>query len=256
MKLEDMLLVNWNVEGKSPIAYLSGLEGYLSNVEREYPGSYRGDLESRAKMIDALYRTKFRIGEWTALQQGEGQIFYARFCSSAGELKNFLQGKIRAVPEAGEPSAVISLSRECTEVLQAYGLDKNGDYLPDAFRYKEIDHDFKNGEILRGFNEDNYRILEVLNEKKLLLMEEKTGEILVASDTAYYVRTPKSEYTSMDSEIFGVQWQHGMYLGNDIMEIDFEKIKEDYAVKQQEEVQTVQRNAAHNKKPVEKGPKL
>lgn len=231
MKLEEMIMVIKKEKGKE-VNYISNLNDYMKTLEEIYPGA----LQDRADAIAALYETKQgRIG-WIEEPGFSGSVYHVRFCNDSSELKKFLQGDFN-----NKSSEAVGLDTElCSpcykDVLLAYGLDERG-HSTFSFHYERLVHGFGEGEVLTNLNGEKYRVLEKLSTKDLLLMSETTREVLIAKDVGYYQRTPNVEYDSVDSEIYGIEWQHGDYLGNHISAINFEKIREDYAESQQKEIQ-------------------
>lgn len=52
---------------------------------------------------------------------------------------------------------------------------------------------------------------------------------LIAEGTRAYARYPKEEIYPEDSIVRGIEWDRGIYLGNDLSEISIDSIQKEYA---------------------------
>ena len=59
-------------------------------------------------------------------------------------------------------------------------MDTKGRVSIGSLSYKKLDTVFKQGQVLRNFNGRDYRVMEKLSEKNLLLMDVVTGSFVVA----------------------------------------------------------------------------
>ncbi len=225
MKLKDMILIIENKGGKET-NYLSSFEDYLESIEKAYSGS----TSDRAFAVEKLLWTKQGKGEWSEVCITSNETCRARFCLRESDLRTFLMGLYNE-ERAGEKNYIFEkerCSKECMEVLKAYGIDARGRSVFNSFHYEALEYTFIRGEMIRNMNGDDYRVLSVLDHKNLLLLEESDGQILVGVNTTYYKRTPKEGYDSSDIEVYGVEWAYGVYLGFDITKVNIEKLKRDY----------------------------
>ena len=87
---------------------------------------------------------------------------------------------------------------------------------------------FHTGEVLRNMNGNDYRVLAALSPENLLLMAQKDSQIIVGRGVQFYGRYPKDERPDSGSMVTGIEWDHGVYLGNDITKIDFDILKQEY----------------------------
>ena len=77
-------------------------------------------------------------------------------------------------------------------------------------------------------NGNDYRVLTALSPQNLLLMSMRDSQIIVGNGVRFYERYPKGERPDSDSMVTGIEWDHGVYLGNDITRIDFDILKQEY----------------------------
>lgn len=225
MKLEEMILVIESRNGME-VSYLSSFENYIEAIAELYSDS----AYDVAFAVEALFETKQKKEKWGEIYITSNHTYHARFCGGESELRGFLRGYFSADGKREKQFCFDDkcCSKECLEVLAAYGLRSDGHSMFNSLHYEVQDQTFQRGEILRNMNGSNYLVLSVLDRKNLLLYEQNDGQLLVGVDIAYFKRTPKEGYDSQDSEIFGVEWSYGIYLGFDIAKVDMEKLKRDY----------------------------
>lgn len=221
MKINDLILVMENIKGKK-VNYLSTLDDYIKVVVAAYPN----DPENLALAVVALLDTKEKVVDWSEIYFAMDKSTYARFCYSETQLREFLSGEFNQGGKFTFDGERCSI--ECLDVLEVYDLKTDGQIKIGSCKYKELQYNFQAGEIIHNMNGRAYRILEVLTESNLLLMSMRTGEISVGVDTRYYAKIPKGADSSNDSIRHGVEWSHGIYLGNKITKIDFDKISKEY----------------------------
>ncbi len=224
MKLEEMVMVIENCKGVET-NYLSSFEDYVEIVAKACSDSI-GDM---AFCVRELFETKKYKEEWGEIYVMSNQTYHAKFCCGESELRGFLHGYYNG--NSREESVCFDeerCSKDCLEVLTAYGLRTDGHSMFNSLHYEAQERAFHRGEILRNMNGNDYLVLSVLDRKNLLLYAQNDGQILVGVGTTYFIRTPKKGYSSKDSEICGVEWSYGIYLGYDIAKIDLEKLKREY----------------------------
>jgi hypothetical protein len=223
MKLEEMILVTENRRG-AEYNYLLSFEDYLEAVQE----LFSDEAYDVAYAVETLFETKEKK-VWGEIHSMPNYTYQAKFCRGESELRSFLQGDYND-KNSKEPFYFDRdrCSVECHHVLEAYGLQIDGNSKFNSLHYERVEYSFKRGEVLRNMNGSDYLVLAVLKQNTLLLYAQSDGQILIGSGTAYYKRAPKEGYLSKDSEIFGVEWNHGTYLGQDILKIDFDRLKRDY----------------------------
>ena len=231
MKLEDMILVVENRKGTETM-FLLGLADYMEMVLKACEDS----AMDVADAVKQLYDTRDGKNGCSELYFAGNKSSHAKFCVSQAQLRGFLMG----VGEDGlvGDKLVFDGQRctpDCLEVLKAYGMDTDGHSLYNSLHYEAVEHEFHTGEIVKNLNGNDYRVLEVLSPKNLLLMSVNTGEVMVGVGTQFYQRTPKEGYASPDSVISGIEWGQGIYLGNRITDISYESIRGSYGVSKDKE---------------------
>ncbi len=237
MKLEEMILVTENRKGTETI-FLLGLSDYMELVLK----SCEDSAHDVADAVKQLYDSRKDAAVCSELYFAANKSCQARFCVSEGQLRGFLMGLnengTTEKPDFDEGRC----TPECLEVLKAYGISTDGRSLFNTLHYEAVEHDFQNGEIVRNLNGSDYRVMEVLSPKNLLLMSVSTGEMIVGVGTQYYERTPKEGCGSPDSKIRGIEWGQGVYLGNRITDIAYEKIRSSYGIPKEQETLLQYRN--------------
>lgn len=222
MKIKDVLLVTSDNKGTEH-KYLADMEDYMAVLFKALEGS---ETEV-AHAVKELCQTK-ENGRWTEVCLAANKTFRARFCSNERELRSFLMG----THEMTGDETVFDENRctkGCLEVLTAYGMDCGGHPLAGKLHYEREEYAFQQGETLHNLNGCDYCVLMVLNEEDLFLMALNSGQFLIAQDVRAYARYPKEGLHSADSIIRGIEWEHGVYLGNDLSQIDMENMRKEYA---------------------------
>jgi len=234
MKLEEMILVTENRKGTESI-FLLGFPDYMEMVLAAC-GESAADI---ADTIQQLYKAKEEKKGCSELYFAGNKSCQAMFCTGIPQLRDFLMGKKEEAARGEIPVFdETRCTRECFEVLRAYGIGTDGYSLSEGFHYEPVEHVFYSGEIVKNLNGSFYRVLEILSPKNLLLTAENTGEILVGIGTQYYERTPKGSPVPVDSVIRGIEWGQGIYLGNRITNVDFAGIRNSYGIAKEEETLT------------------
>lgn len=227
MKLKDVLLITNNNKG-TEYKYLSSLEDYMAILLRAFEGSET----ELSHVVQELCQTK-ENNQCAEVYLAANKTFHARFCRDEWELRDFLVGN------HGMTAAEVSFdkdrcTKECLEVLTAYNMDHEGHPLIGALHYEKMEYDFRQGEVLHNLNGSDYSVLMVLNQNDLFLMALKSGQFLIAEGTRAYARYPKEGIYPEDSIIRGIEWDRGIYLGNDLSEISIDSIQKEYGINRNE----------------------
>lgn len=220
MKLEDMILV---VEKQKGIEtnYLLDFTDYMEAALKLW-GEHAEDM---AGAVGALYETKAGKREWSDLYSAAEGSIHASFCTGEAQLNAFLRGRFND----GEWSFDTErCSEECFDVLRIYNMNKDGYPLSPSLHYERVEHTFHAEEVLHNMNGNDYRVLAVLSPKNLLFMSAVDGQIVVGSGVNFFERYPKGERPDDGGMVTGIEWDHGVYLGNDITRIDFDILKQEY----------------------------
>ena len=222
MKLKDLILVTNNNKGVES-KYLSSIEEYMAVLFETFAGS---ETEI-AHAVGELCRTK-DSNLWTEVYTAANKSFCARFCRDEQELRDFLMGYHKM---AGKETVFDrdACAKESLDVLTAYNMDCAGRPLVEKLHYERQERRFRQGETLHNLNGSDYSVLMVLSENDLLLMALGSGQFLIAEGTREYARYPKEGTYSADSVTKGIEWDSGVYLGNDLSVIDLDNIRKEYA---------------------------
>lgn len=97
-----------------------------------------------------------------------------------------------------------------------------------VYHYEKQPSGFKVGEMLHNFNGNDYRVMEDYGRNTLLLMQMNTGMFLVGVGVDSYKRYPKDEIPTAENIQTGIEWGSGVYLGNDLSSIDFNRLRLEY----------------------------
>lgn len=222
LKLKDMILITNNNKG-TEYKYLAGIEDYMEILFQAFDGS-------EAEVAHAVKELCLTKGNnlWTEIYTAANKTFRARFCGSEQELRNFLMGSHEM---AGGEAAFDKdcCTKECLDVLTAYNMDCGGHSLIGKLHYERQEYSFRQGETLHNLNGSDYSVLMVLDKNVLLLMALGSGQFLIGEGTKAYARYPKEGIYPADSIIRGIEWDRGIYLGNDLSAIDIGSILNEYA---------------------------
>ena len=220
MKLEDMIMVVENRKG-TETNYLLNLTDYMETTLKLW-GEYAEDM---AGAISSLYETKEDKREWSQLYLAANKSIEAAFCREESQLREFLSGHFND----GEWSFDAKrCSKDCLDVLRIYNLKIDGHSLFPYLHYERVERTFYAGETLHNLNGNDYRVLAPLSPKNLLLVGLTDRQIIVGMGVQFYERYPKGERPDEDSMVRGIEWDHGIYLGDDIIGIDFDILKQEY----------------------------
>ncbi len=222
MKLEDMVMVVENHKG-TETNFLLELTDYMGEILGLWGDGYV--VENIAGSIDELYGTKKGETDWSELYIAANKSIHASFCTGEAQLRGFLAGNFNDGEWSFDEGRC---SRDCLAVLRMYNMKPDGQPLFPYLHYERLEHSFHVGEVLRNMNGNDYRVLAALSPQNLLLMAQKDSQIIVGRGVQFYGRYPKDERPDSDSMVTGIEWDHGVYLGNDITKIDFDILKQEY----------------------------
>ena len=140
-------------------------------------------FDSRKEVADSMIelgRTLGKENDWSELYFAGNKSVAARFCVDDRQLMKFLKGFYNSTDQ----EAVFDEKRcsvECLNKLAELGMDTRGKASIDSLSYTRLDTVFEQGQTLRNFNGHDYRVMEKLSKKNLLLMDTMTGSFVVES---------------------------------------------------------------------------
>lgn len=223
MKIEDMILATIR-DGKKETNMILTMEGYA----REFISGDCVFPSEIAEHMEGLLKTRSGEQDWVKVRYPSFMESQARFCTSEGVLLGFLLGHFN---EKGSKWKLDEekCSPECMDKLQSLGICTNGTHnLAFKETYELLESSFSQGDILHNFNGSDYRVMERLSARNLLLMDMKQGNFVVGIGTSLYSRHEKGVELTEDNQTIAVSWDHGVYLGSTPSEIDFEELRERY----------------------------
>jgi hypothetical protein len=115
-----------------------------------------------------------------------------------------------------------------------------------GMHYTKLDDGFEQGQIIHNFNNHDYRVMECLSERNLLVMDVNSGSFTIAIGAALYARHPSGSEPTKENSMVGVEWNHGVYLSSTPSAIDFRKIRQEYGTP--EKIETVHDYRSHLRK--------
>ena len=169
---------------------------------------------------------------WSNVFHGKDYGYDVRFCLGGQDLKDFLHGHYNSWPEWYLDTD--RCSDACLRALEEYNIDRNGVSIGDNYRYEERERPFGRGGFLQDFNGTGYRVMEYYNQENLLLLNQETGNLLVAVDVKCYDRYPFAGESSKENRETGIKWGKAVYLNPVPSQIDFRALKEQYSKMGQE----------------------
>lgn len=222
MKITDIILVIENHKGIEK-NYLCTFKGFINN---HIANTCDNCLEV-AEMVKELDATRGKFNACCKMYFASYKTIYAKYCTSIVELQIFLLGKLNDGAKHTFEEGLCD--KECLEVMERMGIDKNGIQAMNKYpHYEKLEKIFEIGEVLHNFNGSDYIVLEKLSDKNLLLMGVGTGNFVVGVGVDYLAKYPTGE--DMNSELCerAIEWQHGVYIYNALSLIDFESIHKKY----------------------------
>ena len=220
MKLEDMVMVVENRKG-TETNFLMNLTDYMGEALKLW-GEYAEDM---AGVVGTLYGTKEDKKDWSDLYISANKSIHASFCRSETQLRQFLSGHFNDGEWTFDAERC---SKDCLDVLRIYNLKTDGHSLFPYLHHERVEHTFHAGEVLHNMNGNDYRVLAALSSNDLLVMSMADSQLIVGRGVKLYERYPKGERPDDESVVTGIEWDHGVYLGQDITRIDFDILKQEY----------------------------
>ncbi|MBO5033765.1 MAG: hypothetical protein J6D08_18160 [Lachnospiraceae bacterium] len=222
MKITDIILVSENWKG-TETNFLMTIADYMNYVDMDMFDSRKDVAYS---MIE-LGRTLENENVWSELYFAGNKSVAARFCVDDRQLMKFLKGFY----DSTDQEVLFDEERcsdECMNKLAELGMDTRGKVSTGSLYYTKLDTVFEQGQTLRNFNGHDYRVMEKLSEKNLLLMDTMTGSFVVAQRTDLFARHPRGVEPTEENSLIGIEWGHGLYLSSTPSAIDFRLIRQEY----------------------------
>lgn len=223
MKIEDIVLVKEHLRGKK-LNYLSTLDDFMMIHARLKTDS----VVVIGQIAYGLAETRRDAAKWSTVAFTHNKVVEARFCDGESQLSSFLGGRF----DNPQDKVVFDESlcnAYCLDKVTSLGLKMDGSTnIKFHMSYKPVEKTFSQGDVLHNFNGSDYRVLEKLSARNLLLMDERSSNLIVAIGAGMYSRFPKGETPNEDNQTIALEWDHGVYLGATLSRIDFAQIREKY----------------------------
>lgn len=221
MKLNDMIFVIENRKGTVEANFLLTLDDTIEMLKQS--GEY--SMKETAAIFSELGRTMTEP-DWAEVYLAGNKTLFMCYCRDESHLSAFLNKKFNDENVEDVRFDYERCSLECKEKIRLYGIAENGekDKMVEH-HYSHMEHQFKQGENLHNFNGKDYKVVELLSPRNLLLMDMSNGNFVVGLGTSLFMRQIKGD--SEEPEI-GIEWEHGVYLSSKPSRIDFQGIREDY----------------------------
>lgn len=222
MKITDIVLVSENWKG-TEANFLMTVADYMKLVDVD-------TFDSRKDVADSMIELGRTLGsenDWSEHYFAGNKSVYARFCMDDIQLTKFLKGFYNSTDQ----EVLFDEGRcsgECLDKLAGLGMDTKGKTSIGSLSYTRLDTVFEQGQTLRNFNGHDYRVMEKLSEKNLLLMDTMTGSFVVAQGTELFARHPHGAEPTEENSLIGIEWGQGLYLSSTPSAIDFRHIRQEY----------------------------
>jgi len=184
-------------------------------------------LGEMADAVSDLYESLTDKEHWGEFFYASNKSVGARFCHGETQLRQFLRGDLNSTDQKIRFDEE-RCSNACLETLRAIGIAANGRGAGIHYQYEPVEKTFSQGEILHNMNGTDYRVLEKLSARNLLLLNEHNGQFVVAVGVDFFVKFPKEELPTTDNKVYGIEWGHGIYYCSSPSFIDFQRIREEY----------------------------
>jgi len=200
MKVTEIILVSENWKG-TETNFLMTVADYLKYVDMD-------TFDSRKEVADSMIelgRTLGKENDWSELYFAGNKSVAARFCVDDRQLMKFLKGFYNSTDQ----EAVFDEKRcsaECLNKLAELGMDTRGKASIDSLSYTRLDTVFEQGQTLRNFNGHDYRVMEKLSKKNLLLMDTMTGSFVVAQGIDLFARHPRGAEPTEENSLIAIEW--------------------------------------------------
>ena len=222
MKVNEIVMVTENRKGTES-NFLMTITDYLDYIDLN-------SIESRHDVAEIMLELGATLGKedvWSEIYNWANKTISARFCSNEKQLQHFLQGHFNSTDQNVRFDEG-RCSKECMEKLRSMGMNTKGWISGTGLSYTKLEASFKQGQILHNFNNHDYRVMEKLSDRNLLLMDIRTGNFNVAEGVSLYARHPKGEEPTEENSMIGIEWGQGVYFSNTPSAIDFRHIRQKY----------------------------
>lgn len=173
-------------------------------------------------------------GGWATVYLSADHTISMSYCHGRVGLVGFLEGNFNDMQDNwsfdhGE------CSLKCIRFLSDHKISEDGEILGlPEYEYKKVEHEFRQGEELLNLNGSRYKVLQCISPDNLILLDMRSGQFAVGLGTGMFERRLKAD---RDEVACGIEWEHGLYLGNMPSQIDFSLIRQRYG--EERDVQSI-----------------
>lgn len=221
MKINELILCIYNDKG-----YEKNFVCTFDNFAKTYISKYCDNFYEAAEVVRELERVKDKDNGCAEMYVAANKTMYMRYCKSVSDLELFIKCRYN---ENESEFAYDYCDDESKKMLEKCELVENG-VVTNRYplHYEKLKKNFKQGEVLHNLNGCDYKVLELLSDRNLLLLNLDSGTFTVGIGVDYYGRYPRNEDINSEACEMGIEWGHGVYLGNIPSVIDFKIIREKY----------------------------
>lgn len=225
MKITEIVLVTENWKGTEKNSLMT-VDDYLKYLDLD-------KFDSRKDVAEAMLELGMTLADekaWSEHYFVANVTVFSRFCTDDGQLAKFLGGFYNSTDQQVLFDKSMC-SGECLDKLSELGMDVKGRVRTGNLSYTRVDFVFEQGQTLHNLNGSDYRVMEKLSDRNLLLMDIKTGNFVVAQGADMFARHPRGENAMETNSQMGIEWGQGLYLGSTPSAIDFRHIRQEYGTK-------------------------
>lgn len=224
MKIEDMIMVIDNHKGIEK-NFLCTFEGFVKN----HIANACENFWEVAEMVSELERASSKENSFCEIYFAANKTMYARYCGNLNELRMFIAGKLNdGMTNVFEEDFC---DKECLDVLYRLGISTDRSMAVSKWpHYEKLETNLEQGGIYHNFNGSDYRLMEKYSGRNMLFMDVNSGQFVVGVGVEYFARYPQNEdrHSSLCEE--GIEWGHGIYLGNTPSTINFSLLRREYGM--------------------------
>lgn len=222
MKIEEMVMVINNRKGIEK-NFLCSFENFV----KQHVTNACDTFWEVAEVISELDKTSKKDNLFCEMYYSSNETMYARFCKNQNELKLFVSGKFNdGVENTFEPDFC---DEECLDVLSRLGISTDRSMAVAKWpHYEKLESELQQGEIYHNFNGSDYRLMEKYSDRNMLFMDVNSGQFVVGVGVDYFARYPQDEDRHSSLCETGIEWGHGIYLGNTPSTINFSLLRREH----------------------------
>lgn len=232
MKIEDMIMVINNHKGIEK-NFLCTLEGFV----KQHLANACDNYFEVAEVVSELNQASAKDNSFCEIYFASNKTMYARYCRDMNELRMFIAGKLNdGMTNVFEEDFC---DKECLDVLHRLGISTDRSMAVAKWpHYEKLESNLEQGEIYHNFNGSDYRLMEKYSDRNMLFMDVNSGQFVVGIGVDFFCRYPQGEDKRSELCETGIEWGHGLYLGNTPSTINFALLRREHGV--EKEIDTIE----------------